>query len=217
MNGKNGQNAKLIGARFRSARSLVPDLNRKTFCERHDINRYTMQSWENGLHVSKGKNLEKFLQALAKEGVSCSAEWLIEGSGEPARVFTHSQEISSEDNDLSHEHKTDAFLDRTLVFQSITKLYQDQGQKLELCKIQDEAMAPKFRTNDWVLGVEVTDHILLNQKFCIIRLSGEQKLVRKLIVLKDRLMLIALDERQPIIYLPLESELFQIIWHYIEQ
>ena len=46
--------AKAIGARFRSARSLVPQLNRKSFCDKHEINRYTMQSWENGLHISKG-------------------------------------------------------------------------------------------------------------------------------------------------------------------
>ena len=58
MTQKTGPEAKNIGTRFRSARSLVPDLNRKSFCERHEINRYTMQSWENGLHVSKGKNVE---------------------------------------------------------------------------------------------------------------------------------------------------------------
>ena len=88
MNQKSSQDAKNIGARFRSARSLVPDLNRKSFCERHGINRYTMQSWENGLHVSKGRNVEKFIDALAREGVYCTSEWLIEGVGDPAKPLS---------------------------------------------------------------------------------------------------------------------------------
>src|SRR5580704_15173991 len=81
------QDPKIIGARFRSARSLVLDLNRKSFCEKYNINRYTVQSWENGLHVSKGKNIEKFIEALAREGVFCTAEWLIDGDGAPARAL----------------------------------------------------------------------------------------------------------------------------------
>lgn len=108
------QDATAIGARFRSARALVPHLNRKSFCEQHDINRYTMQSWENGLHVSKGKNVEKFIEALALEGISCTSEWLFEGKGEPARPF-HAIGPAERSN-LNQENRWQAWI-QTLIAQ----------------------------------------------------------------------------------------------------
>jgi hypothetical protein len=190
--------AKNIGARFRSARSLVPHLNRKSFCERHEINRYTMQSWENGLHVSKGKNVEKFTQALAREGIACTAEWLIDGVGEPARPFNavSVESCFPETPDLSKEALT-----------SLITLH-----------IQDQAMEPQFRVGDQVLGLDISHDLKrAHQKLVIVKLSEQRQVLRKAIVFKDHLILLANDSRVPTFSLSLPATIYEIVWHRINQ
>jgi hypothetical protein len=195
MTQKTEQEAKSIGARFRSARSLVPHLNRKSFCERYEINRYTMQSWENGLHVCKGKNVEKFIQALAKEGIACSAEWLIDGIGEPAQPF-----LALGENTSKPAHTLDLRSLHTLVPHYIS----------------DHAMEPQFRAGDHVLGVDISsDPKRAHQKYVIVKLSEERQVVRKALFFKDHLILVANDCRIATFSLRLPTTIYQIIWHRI--
>jgi hypothetical protein len=207
--------AKNIGARFRSARALAPDLNRKDFCERHDINRYTMQSWENGLHVSKGKNVEKFIDALAKEGIACSAEWLIDGIGEPARPFLLP---ATKENPAEAEEKSEHEDDFLLFFNYLSQHYAHLGKNLLWCSVADDAMAPKFRSGDRLIGYEISDSAELSTaQFCIIDLQNNRTIVRKIIASKEAYLAIACDERQPALSLSLNTRLFALIWHYMRQ
>jgi SOS-response transcriptional repressor LexA len=217
---KLNQDAKNIGARFRSARSLVPDLNRKSFCERHGINRYTMQSWENGLHVSKGKNVEKFIDALAREGVYCTAEWLIDGKGEPAKpMFGHDVKSTTELLSQSQEIKginAQTNIDR--VIKGLIEAHDAIGDELITLCIQDNAMAPKFLVGDMVLAKNVFDNKLaLHQKYCVIKLSQERMIARKVLVTKEGFLIMALDDQMPTFFLNLDSKVYKIVWHLIAQ
>jgi hypothetical protein len=217
---KPNQDAKSIGARFRSARSLVPDLNRKSFCERYGINRYTMQSWENGLHVSKGKNVEKFIEALTREGVYCTSEWLIEGIGESAKPLlginhppslttdTHGRELIS-----GHHGKLDSIIDK------LSEAHAEIDDALICFRLQDDAMAPKFLTGDVVFGRSIAedDKPSVHQKYCIIELGLHRLIVRKVLCTKEGFLLLALDERLPTFTLNLNSQLFEIVWHLVNQ
>lgn len=195
---KTHQDAKSIATRFRSARSLVP-LNRKSFCERHEINRYTMQSWENGLHVSKGKNVEKFIEALAHEGISCTSEWLIDGIGEPARPF-------------AGHNKTHRQQDQ--VINLLISAYRNLNEEVIALNISDQLMMPKFAEGDWLLGLRINnDPQRAHQKYCIIELSEERVLVRKVFYFKDNFLLSALDERSPSFSLGLDAKIYEVIWH----
>jgi hypothetical protein len=192
---KTGLEAKNIGARFRSARSLVPNLNRKSFCERHEINRYTMQSWENGLHVSKNKNVEKFIEALAKEGIACTAEWLIDGRGDPARPF-------DEINTLSDNIKK---------YNLIT---QEDFVNLYSYYIHDHTMEPQFRQGDQVFGIDISKNPeRAHQKFVIIKLSPERQVLRKALYFKDYLILLANDPKVPVFSLNLPADIYEVLWH----
>lgn len=215
---KSNQDPKNIGARFRSARSLVPNLNRKSFCERHQINRYTMQSWENGLHVSKGKNVEKFIEALAREGVYCTSEWLIDGKGEPAKPL----------NGANHQALADqgdsTFLDSPIdthfetVIKSLLLAHDSINEPLISVVLPDEAMAPKFLTGDMVFGRIITpDNGNAHQKYCIVELSPERRIIRRVISAKEGFILIALDERIPSFTLGIDAKLYEIIWHLVKQ
>lgn len=217
MSHKPNHDAKNIGARFRSARSLVPNLNRKSFCERYEINRYTMQSWENGLHVSKGKNVEKFIEALAREGVFCTTEWLIDGTGEPARPLKGAGLAITLGNGVPVEKSGPGEK-----FERIINALRDAHQKLEedliTCTISDDAMAPKFLAGDTVLGLSPeNDKTRLHQKHCIIEMAPDRWIARKVLVTKDNLILVALDDRIPIITLNPTARIHEIVWHLVKQ
>lgn len=219
MNLKSSLPAKSIGARFRSARSLVPDLNRKSFCERYEINRYTMQSWENGLHVSKGKNVEKFIEALAREGISCTSEWLIDGIGEPARPFIDTQVPQKESPqknqqpqppeiyDEEHEHLIDLLISS----------YADINKESVKMRVSDESMSPKFRAGDWLIGTLYESPAEIHQKFCIVELGQNRFVARKVYFLKDHFLLTALDEHIPSFNLALGARIYEIVWHILDQ
>ncbi len=197
MTQKMGPEAKSIGTRFRSARSLVPDLNRKSFCERHGINRYTMQSWENGLHVSKGKNVEKFIEALTKEGIACTSEWLIDGVGDPARPFDNHQSAL-----LVETPAPDSF-----AFENLFSL-----------RIYDRSMEPQFRPGDRVFGLDISDEPeRAHQKLAIIKLSDQRQVLRKAIVYGDHLILIANDPTIPTFSVSLPVQIYELVWHRINQ
>lgn len=220
VNLKSSLHAKSIGARFRSARSLVPDLNRKSFCERYEINRYTMQSWENGLHVSKGKNVEKFIEALAREGIACTSEWLIDGIGEPARPFIDAQAPQKEalykNLDLSqgpdhHNEEHDHLIN--LLISGYASINRESVKMLVL----DESMSPKFRQGDWLIGTLSASPAEIHQKFCIVELGENRYAARKVYFLKDHFLLTALDERIPSFNLALGARIYEIVWHILDQ
>lgn len=203
--------AKNIGARFRSARSLVPNLNRKSFCERHGINRYTMQSWENGLHISKGKNVDKFIEALAREGVYCTAEWLIDGQGESAKALT------VKDIELPDFHR-ELVEDSSDKFILSLKALIDRHHDLVSCQLPDDAMAPKFLRGDLVFGKPAHGQkSRIHQKYCIIELKPEQNIVRKVIITKESLLLLALDDRTPSFSLSLDTKVSLVMGHLLNQ
>lgn len=216
MSQKPNQDAKNIGARFRSARSLVPDLNRKSFCERHGINRYTMQSWENGLHVSKGKNVERFIEALAREGVFCTAEWLIEGIGEPARPLLG---INHDHNGLAFTSEPTSSSQQDEAINDLVASYQNTGLNVMTFRVPDDAMSPQFIQGDLVVGRLIKDAEKndAHQKFCIVALSADKSVVRKVIVSKEGLILLASDPRLPTITLQKACEIYLIVCQFLSQ
>jgi hypothetical protein len=208
MSVKPGQNARSIGARFRSARSLVLNHNRKSFCELYEINRYTMQSWENGLHVSKGKNVEKFIEALACEGIACTAEWLIDGTGEPAKPF---EEDASSPLDLDKS-------DDGGLLKHVVHFYKQQGENTATCRINDDAIMPYFSPGDLVLGIDISEQPdKAHQKWCIVGLSPGRQVVRKVIVFKDHLILMANHAKTPSFTLGLGAKIYEIVCHQLNQ
>lgn len=218
MNQRSNQEAKNIGARFRSARSLVPDLNRKSFCERYGINRYTMQSWENGLHVSKGKNVERFIEALARENVFCTSEWLIEGIGDPARPLLKANnaiKTASLTKETGEQNKNPP----TAIVEQLIETHKDLEETLLSFTIPDDAMAPKFLMGDVVLARLVTDQQKdqIHQKYCLIELSPDRLILRKVIQTKDSFILLAQDERINSMGLNLSSRMYLVTWHWVNQ
>lgn len=211
---KSDLNLKNIGARFRSVRSLI-NINRKTFCERHEINRYTMQSWENGLHISKGKNIEKFIEALSKEGILCNEDWLLYGRGDPPKTLG---EINhSPKNFSSGVSKGITGLNSDLeIAKNIKDLYEKKQMEALVFRLLDDHMSPKFSQGDLVIGIKASSNsLIIHQKDCIIDLGLDRLLVRRTLAFKDRIMLLALDQTQPTFILGQDAKIYPIVWHFI--
>ncbi len=67
--------------RLKRIRNLA-NLSREEFCSDADINQYTLVGWENGRFGGLSyKGAEKVIARVKKEGVYCTVEWLMEGSG----------------------------------------------------------------------------------------------------------------------------------------
>src|SRR3989338_555429 len=96
MTTENLQNNSEMGLRIRMAPSLLP-LNRTEFCEKHGLNRYTIQAWELGRNKIGLTSLRRFCEAMSKEGVFCTPEWLLHGKGDgPSKIGSRGMEIKAE-------------------------------------------------------------------------------------------------------------------------
>jgi hypothetical protein len=175
------QQKQQIGERFRQARSLVP-LSRTTFCKKHGLSYHTMQSWELARHASRLENVARFCEALAKEGIICTENWLLEGVGTiplPALGLPYAQpEV------LTLIAKEMAF------FQD---LHQQAGIQTVIMRIEDAAMHPDYRIGDYVgaqcLTVDRVEQFY--NQVCLIEVQPQHYLLRQLIKEGERYLLLA--------------------------
>src|SRR3990167_671549 len=94
------------GDRLRRARILAGIATRREFEIKYQISANTLQGWEQGKNPLSKKGAKRIIEALKTEGVICSLEWLMNGTGVPPRPFEmNHNDITSEsdlENFLSH-------------------------------------------------------------------------------------------------------------------
>lgn len=170
-----------IGERFRHARSLVP-LSRTAFCRKHAISYHTMQSWELARHASRLKNVARFCEALAKEGIICTEKWLLDGEG--AFPLPAISNIPNQSKALTLVAKEMAF------FQ---ELHLQTGNQTVVMRVQDDAMAPEYQMGDYI-GVQyiplAQEEKLYNQ-ICLIEVEPQSYLLRQFLRDDKRYLLLA--------------------------
>ena len=71
------------GERLRRARILAGISTRREFEEKHQISANTLQGWEQGKNPLSQKGARRVINALKEEGLICTVEWLINGTGMP--------------------------------------------------------------------------------------------------------------------------------------
>lgn len=70
-----------VSQRFKFTRILT-GLTVKSFCEKHDLNAGYFVKQESGNRPPTKESVEKILPCFNKEGVICTAEWILEGKGD---------------------------------------------------------------------------------------------------------------------------------------
>lgn len=150
--------AKAKGRRMQHLRDLS-GLSRQEFCDKYNINRRTLKSWELGDYKGIPENsATKVLDSYFEEGIQCELPWLMHGTGQPP-TFTQKKQIEKE-----------------------LEMFKQNNPNYIILLINDRAMEPHFYSKDWVAGIkrqgkDIQKLIGLN---CIIETADEQVLVRHL-------------------------------------
>lgn len=77
------------GKRLQEARELTL-LSRRSFAKKYNINISSLQAWEEGRHKNgiTLKNATILISALLNENINCTADWVLDGYGEPPERHT---------------------------------------------------------------------------------------------------------------------------------
>lgn len=138
---------KARGRRLKSLRKMA-DLSRKYLTTKYRISSSTLQSWEEGkaggLTV---KGAQKILLALRQEGVYCTAEWLLQGTGQSPHV---SDKVYL-GKDLSLETTPSSPNDHDVIIKELNTFRQLNRDVLDMVII-DDGMSPFYQKGDRVAG-----------------------------------------------------------------
>lgn len=206
-----------VGERFRLARELSP-LSRKSFCAKHDLNWYTVQSWELRRNFSRGVNVSKFCEALAAEGIICTEDWLIEGIG-PKPYLESSQEASAYAPPITSRQlkkHTSNYIESLI--QEEVALFCDHSQKIGrqgvAIQISDEAMKPDFEYGEFVGALTIPEDKInhFHQVVCLVEAKPHHFLIRRLLKEGDTYILLATNKDYPLIRLEQITSLGEIVW-----
>jgi transcriptional regulator with XRE-family HTH domain len=160
----------------------IANLSQKTMCDDGTININTLKGWERGRYGGLPLDgAEKIAIRVLKEGVKCTSEWLLYGTGTPPQLLTdieNVQPIESADTifltPFNGEHEKIIINELSL----FKKYYND----IVYMVINDDGMMPCYKINDYVAGVnrygdKIKDLIGLD---CIVKLENGEILLRKL-------------------------------------
>jgi transcriptional regulator with XRE-family HTH domain len=153
------------GERLYAIRSFVQSI-RKEFCKKTGLSENTLRSWEKNTVSLSEKGAQRLCAIFAKEGILCTPEWLLRGTGiSPLtqeglkRKFKQAFGEQQIDEDLGISREADLFLKKYP--QSIIMV------------VLDNAMAPQFEQGDYLGGVSIPPSQLKVhlKRACIIELD----------------------------------------------
>ncbi len=200
------------GARIRALREAL-SLTRQEFCARHGFSFSTLRALESTVLVVTAKHASKFVEAFKKEGVTCTKEWLLEGSGDfPTKS-------SPEDENIIISSK-EPYNPKVAIENEMACFHQNNPNSL-IIQIPDNAMSPLYRAKDYIGGIKVT---CLTEKLpygtpCLVIMQDDTKLARILYPGTQEGLFILGCPTSPdlkkvnfIVNVPLK-EIYQIVWH----
>tara|TARA_A100000171_G_scaffold38325_1_gene37620 strand:+ start:1221 stop:1850 length:630 start_codon:yes stop_codon:yes gene_type:complete len=135
-----------IGSRIRSVRGYT-SLSRKAFGEKHDMSEATLKAWELSITSIRENSLIRLINAFRKEGIICSKEWIIDGTGSPP--YKLSERPDTAENALPNAGN----------FLAEVEFFLKNNKDPVVFQIQDETMLPFYKPRDYVGGL-----ILKNKK-----------------------------------------------------
>lgn len=216
MTTENLENSSEMGLRIRMARSLLP-LNRTEFCEKHGLNRYTIQAWELGRNKIGLTMLRRFCDAMGKEGVFCTPEWLLHGKGDgPSKIGSRGMEIKAEKSWVKQPKKN---ANETQEIESEAEFFKETqtkaGHSVVLLKLPDSAMEPLYARGDYV-GARKVPKELRNQligQVCVIEVGEGNFVLRRLLTAGSSYLLTPADYTEQTAILEKLGNVFEILWH----
>lgn len=169
------------GERLKRARILSGISTRREFEKKHSISANTLQGWEQGKNPLSQKGAKRVVEAFKEEGLICSVDWLMHGTGMPPRPY----EMLS--TGISEKGKTDTSIatlnlrEEEAIYQE-TQLFKDQNPNSIVISVVDDSLEPYYSIGDYIGGIKVYGeevNLFLGSP-CIIELQ-EQDIVSRFI------------------------------------
>lgn len=193
--------ADTFGERLKAIRGFLR-LSREAFAARHGIPAATLKTWELSQVEISNVYMNKLLNALSKEKIPCSAEWLLEGIG--------SSPFSIQESDSHNGTSSGIYAERECFL-------KNNAQSL-VQVVPDDAMSPYFHKGDFVGGIKTDIHKPDGKNAFIVYVKNKpEPLIRFLTGDKpDKVILIHANLNQlgyDFIIHPEIQEAYQIVWH----
>lgn len=174
--------AKEKGYRLQRLRHLA-NLSRREVASRYpEIKHDTLKGWEVGLATGlTEEGAKKVLKVYALEGVICSPEWVLYGSG-PGPRLVEQFKSSSDFHDTSNESEESLLFgdkEERQIVRELQFFHEGNRNAIDLI-IQDDGMSPHYNKGDWVSGIRRPKskvRALLGQD-CIVQLADGRTLLR---------------------------------------
>jgi len=167
------------GERLKRARIIAGLSTRKDFEKKHNISANTLQGWEQCKNPLTQKGATRIVNALKKEGLICTVDWLLSGMGLPPRTF---ESLHAGVNELIHENESLSELnmrEEEAIYKE-TQFFKNAHPNSIILTIADNAMEPYFSIGDTVGGVQIPNNGInkyLNS-CCIVELENNLILPR---------------------------------------
>ena len=142
------------GERLRRARILAGIGTRREFEKKYHISANTLQGWEQGKNPLSKKGAKRIIEALKTEGLICSLEWLMSGTGVPPRPFEINNDFSSE-SDMENFFNQVNLQEEQAIYQEL-QTFKSNNPNPIIITISDDAMEPQFRQGDYVGGIRLS-------------------------------------------------------------
>ncbi|MCE3043983.1 helix-turn-helix domain-containing protein [Legionella sp. 16cNR16C] len=201
------------GRRIKTARSLA-GISRKDLEEKFGISMHTLQSWELGRNPLNEKTASKLVEILHNAGVSCSMQWLLNGSGKsPSLLNSDFVPFPALDKDIAPLLSQESSIQREIEF------FKSNNPNAIAVMVSDDTMEPIYSKGDFVGGVQYFNPSDIEKCIghdCIIELS-EGTYVRRLMKRKDGFAITCLNPQteteEPVIFTKKILVATPIIWH----
>lgn len=169
------------GERLRRARILAGIATRREFEENHRISANTLQGWEQGKNPLSKKGAQRITEALKQEGLICTVEWLLHGSGMPPQTFETGNAGTRWRQPVEQPLSESNLREEGAIYQEV-QVFKNQHPNAILLSIMDDAMEPFFSAGDQIAGVRVPNEDIPNYvgTLCIIELENNLILPRQL-------------------------------------
>jgi len=161
------------GDRLRRARVLAGLTTRREFEKKHKISANTLQGWEQGKNPLSEKGAKRVVEAFKWEGLICSVNWLIHGTGMPPRPYdmlnAGIKGQSGKDNILSQ-----ANINEEEIIYRETQFFKKQNMNSIVLTIADDAMEPYYQIGDYIGGIQIHNNDMDKYvgNICIIELKN---------------------------------------------
>ena len=205
--------------RTRSARKFA-GLTMEQLNIQHNIPPSTLQGWENiGSTSLRNRSLtlrgaQRLVLALEKEGVACTIDWLMDGTGLGPQLVTKKDSKSA-------KRKQTGLWEQHLSLQNEIRAFEENNSNAIAVMMTDYALEPFYAKGDVVAGVKhyLNDIDQFLQRYCIIETKDKEVVIRQLVPgqQRNRYSLVAINPKalllQPALKEVRLNWVAPILWH----